>query len=70
VHAGYTSYAVEERLYQLKQFVERLLLFHTFNKPGFETLRNAAEFLDLPQDTQELKKKISFYERALKYRSG
>jgi hypothetical protein len=54
----------------LKQFVERLLLFHTFNKPGFETLRNAAEFLDLPQDTEELKKKISLYERALKYRSG
>jgi hypothetical protein len=67
VHAGYTSEGIETLLYQLKRYVERVLLFHLYSAPDFASIREAAEFMNLPPDLPELRKRAWLLERALKY---
>ena len=67
VHAGYTSEAIETLLYQLKRYVERVLLFHIYSAPDFATIGEAAEFMNLPADLPELRRRAWLLERVLKY---
>jgi len=67
VHAGYTSEAIETHLYQLKRYVERVLLFHIYSAPDFASIGKAAEFMHLPPELPELRRKRWLIERAIRY---
>jgi hypothetical protein len=67
VHAGYTSEAIETHLFQLKRYVERVLLFHIFSAPAFASIGKAAEFMQLPPGLPELRRRRRLIERALRY---
>jgi len=45
-------------MYQLKRYVELLLLFHLTSSYRFESIARAAEFLDLPPNPAELRRMI------------
>jgi hypothetical protein len=70
VHAGYETEDIETFLYQLKRYLEHVLLFHIFTTPGFSNIRDTAEFLNLPADLPELQRKIRLMDHALKYHGG
>lgn len=63
VHGGESSAAVEAYLYQLKRYVEQLLLFHLTSYYRFESIARAAEFLDLPAELADLRRRIKELER-------
>ena len=56
VHGGEGSATIEAYMYQLKRYVEQLLLFHLTNSYGFESIARVAEFLDLPPDPADLRR--------------
>lgn len=58
VHAGVESDYIETLVYQLKLVVEVLLRFHLDNLGRFSTLREAADFLDLPTDLATVRQRI------------
>lgn len=58
VHGGESSAAVEAYLYQLKRYVEQLLLFHLTSYYRFESVARAAEFLDLPAEPAALRRRV------------
>jgi len=58
VHGGENSATIEAYMYQLKRYVELLLLFHLTSSYRFESIARAAEFLDLPPDPAELRRMI------------
>lgn len=66
VHAGYVTERAETLLYQLKLYVERLLLFHLFVGVDFQNRTEAADFLHLPPDLDDLQKRIRLMRRAMK----
>ncbi len=68
VHLGKRSELIESLLYQLKNYVERLILFHIFNKVKFQSIKAATEFMDLPGNIGELNKKIQLFGEAKKFR--
>lgn len=55
VHAGEETEEIETLVYQLKLYIEQLIFFHIYNTFGFSSLRETAEFLDLPPNTSLLK---------------
>jgi hypothetical protein len=67
VHAGYTSEAIETHLYQLKRYVERVLLFHIYSAPNFASISEAAEFMHLPPELSELRRRARLIEHAIRY---
>jgi hypothetical protein len=67
VHAGEETEEIETLLIQLKFYVEQLLFFHIYNKLGFSSMPEAAEFMDLPHDTSVLKKQIKLLEKAVRF---
>lgn len=67
VHAGYVSEDAETLLYQLKRYVERVLGFHLFAGMGFQNRKEAADFLNLPPDLDELQNRMRLTMRAMKY---
>ncbi len=73
VHSARVNVAVEHHLYQLKHFVENLLLFHL--KHRFESRAEAGDFLDHPFRTEDLRdrardlrKRLTMTSRALAMR--
>lgn len=68
VHAGTESSDLEIYLYELKNIVEDLILFHLRNNAGFQALAQAGVFLSLPRSEESLKTKYRFIEYALKFR--
>jgi hypothetical protein len=58
VHAGTAPNDVESLMYQVKRYVEQLIQFHLGNAFRFESIADAAEFMDLPNDTKQIEKKI------------
>lgn len=58
VHAGSDTNDIESLVFQLKRYVDTLLLFHLGNKFGFSTRNEAALFMDLPPSKSELKLRI------------
>lgn len=68
VHANASNSKIETYLYQLKNFVEALLSFHLGNTYRFQSIRDAAAFLDLPSDSGALKARIRLLAYAAKFR--
>lgn len=68
VHEGKSHEDIESLIYQLKRYVEGLLLFHLGTKHRFESIQEAAAFLDLPVSRDELIRKLRTVRYALKFR--
>jgi hypothetical protein len=68
VHSGYSTDRAEKYVYQLKRYVEELIIFHLTARPVFGTIRVMAEYFELPRDPDTLRKKIALFERALRFR--
>jgi hypothetical protein len=56
-------------LYQLKRYVERLLIFHLTTKNRFPGLSSMGEFLDLPPDPELLKTKCKLLQKGIRFLS-
>ncbi len=67
VHAGEKTDEIEAPVFQLKFYVEQLIFFHIYNTLGFLSMREAAEFLDLPPDASVLKGKIKLFQKAVRF---
>jgi hypothetical protein len=67
VHAGHVSDDAETLLYQLKRNVENVLRFHLFAGAEFASRTEAAGFLNLPPDLNELQKGMRLTRRAMKF---
>lgn len=69
VHEGGTREDTERLLYQLKRYVEVLLLFHVSHGKRFGSKENVRDFLSLPSDKNMLTKRaelINFAQQFLK----
>lgn len=69
VHAGKQRSSIENHLYMLKEYAERLLLFHVRSSTKFGSHREAVEFLDLPSSQAELRRQVRLRKRALRFHS-
>ncbi len=58
IHAGSESNDIEALMYQVKRYVEDLLIFHVGSKGRFSSIADAAEFLDSPGDKGLIDRKI------------
>jgi hypothetical protein len=67
VHAGYVSEDAETLLYQLKRYVEGVLRFHLFAGVDFQNRKEAADFLNLPPDLDELHKRMRLTRQAMRF---
>jgi len=67
VHAGYVSEDAETLLYQLKRYVERVLWFHLVFGVNFSNRVEAAGFLNLPPDLDELQKRMRLMRLATEF---
>ena len=56
-------------LYQLKNYVERLIIYHLTNRMKFQKLSEAANFLDLSPNIELLKEKLELYKRGINFLS-
>jgi len=65
VHAGEETEEIEALVYQLKLYVEQLLFFHIYNTLGFLSMRETADFLDLPPNASVLKGRIKLFQKAV-----
>ena len=70
VHFGTGESDIQTHVYQLKRYVELLLRFHIENHFKFDSISQAAKFMDLPPDIIDLKMKISICQSGLKYLGG
>ena len=70
VHAGVLTDGIESLVYQLKEYVERLLRFHLINFHRFNNRQEAAMFLNLPVEQNVIQEKIHMLEAARKFRYG
>lgn len=70
VHVGSESENIESLVFQLKRYVNALLLFHLGNRFGFASRAEAAQFMDLPTSKSELDLKILRLQQARRYISG
>lgn len=55
-------------MYQLKNSIEGLFRFHLVNSNKFNSIKEAAEFLDLTTDKEQLNRRIELASFGLKYR--
>ena len=69
VHSNKNSDDIELYTYQLKRYIEALLLFHINNGRSFSNIQEVAEFLDLPIDLTVLSKKIRLSRLATRFRN-
>lgn len=67
IHTGSGDSDVEVQVYQLKRFVEQVILFHVANRFKFTSLKDAAKFMDLKPDIADLKNEIGVRKNAIKY---
>lgn len=70
VHTGSESGDIEALVFQLKSHIERLIEFHLGNKYRFESIADAAEFMDLPNDLYSIDMKIDKLQYAKKFISS
>jgi hypothetical protein len=68
VHHGASQSESETYTLQLKDFVEALLYYHLVWRGRFQTLAQAGEYLDLPIDVDELKRRLRLFKAAVKFR--
>jgi hypothetical protein len=69
VHSGYRKTQIEGVLYQLKECVDDLIIFHLANHFRFQSFEEAAAFSDLNPDLSSLKTGLKKYRNALRYRT-
>lgn len=70
VHTGSDSDDIESLVFQLKRYVDALLLFHLGNRFGFTSRSEAALFMDLPPDAAQLKHRTRRLQQALQFIRG
>ncbi|MBI1284264.1 MAG: hypothetical protein GC183_08000 [Thiobacillus sp.] len=70
VHVGSETEDIESLVFQLKRYVDVLLLFHLGNRLGFDSRSEAARFMDQPPDKMELKLRVKRIQQARKFISG
>lgn len=70
VHVGSESGDIESLVFQLKRYVDRLLLFHLGNRFGFESRFEASRFMDLPPDKVELDQQLRRLQQAKRFTSS
>lgn len=70
VHVGSETEEIESLVFQLKRYVDALLLFHLGNRFGFTSREEAARFMDLPVGRSELKLRKKRLEQAERYIFG
>lgn len=58
VHTGSDTNDIESLVFQLKRYVDALFLFHLGNRFSFSSRSEAARFMDLPPDQNELNLRI------------
>ena len=68
VHADQTDSRIETCLYQMKNSVEALLSFHLRSRHRFESIKEAAEFLDLPPERNVIESRLKLMKYAHKFR--
>ena len=69
VHSGKQTVTAYALVWQLKRYVERMLLFHLRRTGEFKTRHDAVNFLSLPFAPDEIRKRIRQLRSALKYRT-
>jgi hypothetical protein len=71
VHTGNTGSDDDVRtyLYQLKNYVESILLFHLSNRMKFNNISNLSDFMDLSPNRDFIKEKYQLYKRAIRFLS-
>lgn len=67
VHVGSNTEDIESLVFQLKRFVDALLLFHIGNRLGFSSRHGVAGFMDLPPNKNELNLKIRRLQQARRF---
>lgn len=67
VHTGSDSENIESLVFQLKRYVDSLLLFHLGNGFGFSSRSEAALFMDMPPDAAKLKQRARRLQQALRF---
>lgn len=67
VHAGKGDNTVNINVYQLKRYVEALLIFHINNQFKFPNLNDAGRFMGLSRNVDALEKTIVLNQNVLKY---
>lgn len=67
VHAGTADNNIENHLFQLKRYVERLIEFHLATKIDFKNIAEATDFMDSPKTMEELDSKIKMLRRAKRF---
>lgn len=70
VHSGTGEHDIDIRVYQLKGYVEELLRFHIANHYKFDSLQEAAKFMDLNPEKENLKKQIALCKAGIKFMGG
>ncbi|MBE2245146.1 MAG: hypothetical protein IAE86_20530 [Burkholderiaceae bacterium] len=70
VHVGSDTEDIESLVFQLKRYVDALLLFHLGNRFRFESRSEAARFMDQPPDKTELRRRQKRILQAQKFISG
>jgi hypothetical protein len=69
VHAGHRTGKIETLIFQLKRYVEGLLIFHLVNELRFSSMEEASRFFDIDVDTSVLKEKVKALNKAIKFLS-
>lgn len=67
VHTGSDTNNIESLVFQLKRYVDNLLIFHIGNRFGFESRNEAALFMDFPPNKNELKLRIKRLNAVIKF---
>lgn len=67
VHTGGSNQNIETLLYQLKNFVEVVLEFEIANRFNFSSREELTQFMNLPEDISELKRRNEIIGHALKF---
>ena len=70
VHVGSESENIESLVFQLKLYVDALFLFHLGNRFRFASRSEAARFMDLPADANELSRRQERIKQAIRFIKG
>jgi hypothetical protein len=68
VHDNAASDEIEAHMYDLKRYVEQLIVFHLRNGHRFANVGEVKQFLDLPQDRADMQRNIELYAKAKRFR--
>lgn len=69
VHTSGSNQNIETLLYQLKNFVEVVFEFQITNRFNFSSREEFTQFMNLPEDVSELKRRKEMIGHALKFMS-